>query len=81
MYYRRRMGTNTNRRRRLSDAVLLARNAKTLTQAEVAALAGVSSQLVSNIERGEIETLRRSTAAMLGRALGVDLSKYIRKSA
>lgn len=73
------MVTNTNRKRKLSEAVLSARSAKMLTQTEVAALAGVSSQLVSNIERGEIETLKRSTAAKLGKALGVDLLVYVKK--
>jgi transcriptional regulator with XRE-family HTH domain len=73
------MVTNTNRKRTLSDTVLNARSLKMLTQVEVAAAAGVSSQLVSNVERGELLTLKRATAEKLGAALGVSLMEYVRR--
>ena len=69
------------RTKKFSEAVSAARCAKWWTQVECARRCRVSSRLISGIERGEVESVTRLTASKLERALGVDLSSYIKKSA
>lgn len=74
------MVKRTQKRARLSEAVASARCARFLTQQELAEEAGVSAGFVANIERGQVLTITRLSAAKLGRALGISLAQYIRKT-
>jgi len=59
--------------------VRLARKAQGLTQAELAAIAGVGTRFVSELERGK-ETARLGLALELARLVGVDLTARPRRS-
>jgi transcriptional regulator with XRE-family HTH domain len=67
------------RTKSLGEVVQEERTWQLWTQAGLAKRAKVSQSLIENIERGAIATLRPLTAQKIGQALGVDLTRWVKR--